>query len=418
MNRMVALLCHGMVLLAALRWAHSTSGFLVTGLGLMLLLDTFALRVVPGRLPIAWTRELAIRAGYFFGGGAAFYLMRPGLVPLWEATYRGMMVCLAAFLLERFVNRVGSTARTRAWLRGALLALFVLVIPPIAALHPLHTVPKRTPAAFGLAFEDVRFRTADGVQLAAWLVPHPHPQGNVIFCHGHGRNRGHVAGLLATLHALGLNVLAFDFRGHGDSEGHTSTFGDREVQDVRAAVAYLNEKCPGQPVFLIGISLGAAVSIQALPELPEVRGLWSEGAFARLRHAVDRELAPAPPALRRPLAGVYYLLGWADCGLWGPAVNPIDRLRQVEAPIFFCHAERDELVPLTDGQALNAAYAGPKDHWWVAGASHYNVRQRNREEYLRRLRGFLEACLARHAEVVAGAAVQGAVRLDTSGVRP
>src|SRR5205823_1109303 len=99
--------------------------------------------------------------------------------------------------------------------------------------------PKRTPAALGMAFEDVRFQTADDVQLAAWVIAHPQARGNVLFLHGHGRNRARVASLLPSLHELGLNLLAFDLRDHGDSEGHTCMFGAREVADVEAAMAFL-----------------------------------------------------------------------------------------------------------------------------------------------------------------------------------
>jgi fermentation-respiration switch protein FrsA (DUF1100 family) len=67
------------------------------------------------------------------------------------------------------------------------------------------------------------------------------------------------------------------------------------------------------------------------------------------------------------------------------------------APVFFCHGQEDELIPLEEGKSLYESCAGPRDCWWVPGASHYNVRQRNNDEYLRRLRGFLEECLARTA---------------------
>ena len=100
--------------------------------------------------------------------------------------------------------------RTSLWVRLGLGTLLAPLVPVIVTLHPLHTVPKRTPASLGLAFEDVRFRAADGLELAGWVMPHERARGNVIFCHGHGRNRGHVAGHLQTLHDMGLNVLAFD----------------------------------------------------------------------------------------------------------------------------------------------------------------------------------------------------------------
>jgi fermentation-respiration switch protein FrsA (DUF1100 family) len=262
-----------------------------------------------------------------------------------------------------------------------------------SAVHPLHTVPKRTPAALGLVFEEVRFRTADGLSLAGWVVPHPQARGNVLFCRGHGRNRGHVAGLLPTLHGLGLNVLAFDFRGHGDSDGHTSTFGHREVNDLLAAEAYLRGRYPGKPLLLVGVSLGAAVCLQALPYLPEVRGVWSEGAFARLAVPVEHEFRLLPGWIRGPLVAAYDWLGWLDCGLWVPGVNPVEVVAGASVPVYFCHGRQDELVPCSEGEDLYRAHAGPKWHWWAENASHYNVRQRNPEEYLRGLKAFLQGCL-------------------------
>jgi uncharacterized protein len=259
----------------------------------------------------------------------------------------------------------------------------------LVALHRPHTVPKRTPAAQGLAFEDIRFAASDGVILSGWLVPHSQARANVIFCHGHGRNRGHVAGLLPTLHALGLNVLAFDFRGHGDSPGYTATFGHQEVNDLRGAAAYLRERFPGKPLFIVGISYGAAVTLQALPELPGVAGVWCEGCFARLNHVVANVFRPAPAWLRGGLVALYDELALLDCGFRGRDINPIEHLAGVTVPIYFCHARGDELVPFAEAEALEAAYAGPKEHWWVDDAVHHNVRQRHREEYLERLRSFL-----------------------------
>ena len=384
-------------MLAVLHQSHSAGGFLLTGCGLAFLLDRYVFRLLPWR-PVRWRREVCLRGGTFLVAAVIFYFLRPGVVLLTESVYRGAMVCLTGALLERIPILIGGTGRRR-WAGTALAsALLVLLSPIIVFLHPLHTVPKRGPNASGLAFDDVRFRSADGRQLAAWVVPHPHARGNIIFCHGHGRSRGQVAGMLRQFHALALNVMAFDFRGHGDSDGHTSTFGHREVNDLLAAVQYMRHRYPDQPLLLAGVSLGAAVALQALPQLPDVRGVWSEGAFARLDHTVDHEFQWLPRLVRRPLENVYYALGWLDCGFWGPSVNPVDRLEGVSVPVFFCHGREDDLVPLTEGQLLFERYRGPKECWWVEHASHYNVRQRNHQEYLRRLANFLESCLSRNGD--------------------
>ena len=398
MRRLLFLCGHFALLAAAFAFTSSTSGFVVTGFGLALLLDRYLTRLLPWNRPVYWLKELGLRGGSLLVGAVAFYLMRPGIVPLGEAAYRGFIVSLVAFLLEVVVEQVTkyhADSPSRAWrwkfgLRSVLLGTVAIAAPVIVTLHPLHTVPKRGPDAMGLAFDDVRFQTADGVTLAGWVVPHVEARGNVIFCHGHGRNRGHVAGLLPTFHNLGLNVLAFDFRGHGDSEGHTSTFGHREVGDLLAAASYLRARFPDQPLFLAGISLGAAVTLQALPLLPEVQGVWSEGCFSHLTAAIENEFAWLPAGLRAPMLSLYHVAGYLDCGFWAPAVNPLDSLSRVNVPIYFTHGEQDELVPIADGKALYDAYRGPKRHWWVENASHYDVRQRHREEYLERLRSFFE----------------------------
>jgi fermentation-respiration switch protein FrsA (DUF1100 family) len=391
MRRFAFIFCHLVILAVAFWRSSSATGFFVTGCGLALLVDRYATGVLPWRRPVNWSKEVGLPAGSFLFAATAFYFMRPGVVPLWEAAYRGLIASLVVFLGEAFVGLLIRVTGRPAWLfRVALGCLIGVAVPAVVSLHPLHTVPKRTPAAFGFAFDDIRFETADGVKLAAWVVPHADARGSVIFCHGHGRNRGHVAGLLQTFHDLGLNVIAFDFRGHGESEGHTTTFGHREGRDLLAAAAYVRERFPGKPVFLAGVSLGAAVILQTLPELPDVLGVWSEGCFSHMTDAIECEFSWLPTAVRKPLVSLYHVFGLLDCGFWAPAVSPIQSLNLVNVPIYFVHGEKDELVPFTDGEALYDAYAGAKWHWWVENASHYDVRQRHRDEYLERLRAFFE----------------------------
>jgi alpha-beta hydrolase superfamily lysophospholipase len=395
-RKSLAVLTHLLLILTALRCSHSTSGFLLNGPALALLLDRYVLRLLPWK-PIRWARETAVRGAYFLFGATAFALLRLGVVPWWEAVYRGALVSVAAFAVESALDLVvrpssGWRGRVLPWL--AALVLLGLLIPVAGALHPVHTVPKRPPSSLGLAFEDVRIETADGVRLAAWVVPHPQAHGNVLFCHGHGRNRGHLAALLPTVHELGLNVLALDFRGHGDSEGHTCTLGQDEIEDVLAAEAYLSRRFSGQPLFLVGVSLGADVCLRALPRLSNVAGVWSEGAFARLQGPVDNLFRPLPDLLRGPVVEGYAGLAWLDCGLRMRALNTVETSAGSGVPICFVHGCQDQLIPFSEAEALYSARVGPKEHWWVEDACHYNVRQRHPDEYAARLSSFIKSRLA------------------------
>jgi alpha-beta hydrolase superfamily lysophospholipase len=401
-------LCYSLLLYANVWESSSTSGFMVFGLGTVLLVDRYTFRLLPWRPLQSWCYELLVRASYLALGMGGFALALPQQLTVEEIGFLGIAVMLAAFVLE---CAVGACTRVgRLWLGwspsprplwqgtlriGLAFGILTVLALPLISLHLPRTSPLHDPAWLGLSYETVQFPTADGLELGGWLVPHDDSRGSVIFCHGHGRNRGHVLSFLATLHDMGLNVLAFDFRGHGESPGHTETFGQREVQDVLAAERYLTRRFPHQPILVVGISYGAAVTMQALPRLSHVQAVWSEGCFSRLAPVVENQLRWVPAGLRRRLVSVYNTLAWLDCGLLGRDISPIAQLKQTRVPICFCHGSADSLIPFSQAQALYDAYRGPKAHYWIEQGEHDDLRQRTGAEYMKRLRRFFDDVLSR-----------------------
>jgi alpha-beta hydrolase superfamily lysophospholipase len=405
---LVGLLCYLALLLAALLGCHSTSGVVLLGVAPVLLLDRLVFRLLPWPSPPQRGREVANCISWFVVGVVGLLLLWPAPLAWREYIFLAAELSLAAFLLETAVElaaqllprpfraRAGSNQTMLARLRAAaLVVLLLLLLSPLGALHPPHVSPQRTPAELGFAFETVQVTTTDNVALQGWLVPHAEARANVVFCHGHHANRGEVIGFLKTLHELRVNVLACDFRGHGDSPGHTVTFGQRETRDVAAAVDYLRHRFPGKPLLIIGVSYGAAVTLQALPDLGDVRAVWVEAAFARLNSPVEHFFKFVPEAVRPGVVDFYNALGWVDCGFWGGDINPVDRLAEVKVPICFCHGRADDRIPFADGQALYDAYRGPKRCFWVEDGTHDDLRTRHEEVYFKRLQLFFEEHLSK-----------------------
>ena len=76
-----------------------------------------------------------------------------------------------------------------------------------------------TPAHWGIPFEDVVFPTSDGINLHGWFVKGD-SEFTWIWFHGNGGNISHRLEELMLLHSrLGINILLFDYRGYGQSEG-------------------------------------------------------------------------------------------------------------------------------------------------------------------------------------------------------
>ena len=146
-----------------------------------------------------------------------------------------------------------------------------------------------TPASFQLPFEDVTFRSADGVELQGWWVPAPTAKGTVVMVHGLNRSRIEMVRRAPFVHQAGWNALLFDLRHHGASGGVATTFGATEKGDVEAAVRLARGRSPA-PVVLWGVSLGAASVVLAAAEDPAVAGVICDSSYRSLADPVRHHL--------------------------------------------------------------------------------------------------------------------------------
>jgi uncharacterized protein len=145
--------------------------------------------------------------------------------------------------------------------------------------HPSATVA-RTPSSVGLAFDPVGFATTDtGVpQLQGWWIPAgPSARYTLLYLHGQSGNLGDTLDDLARLHSAGVNVLAFDYRGYGQSRFiHPSE--SRWRQDAEWALQYLTATRHIDPhsILLVGSALGANLALEVAAAHPELAGVVLE----------------------------------------------------------------------------------------------------------------------------------------------
>ena len=155
---------------------------------------------------------------------------------------------------------------------------------------------------------DVALSAADGHPLRAWLWPHPHPHAVMVVAHGfgeHGGRYGHLAEALGP--ALGLEILAFDFRGHGRSPGRRGVvrrYTDLSA-DLRAALSWTSRTRPGLPQFVLGHSNGGQVALQmVLDGQAAMAGMIVSNPVLRLATRVPRHKLWIGSVLRRYAPGV------------------------------------------------------------------------------------------------------------------
>jgi pimeloyl-ACP methyl ester carboxylesterase len=118
-------------------------------------------------------------------------------------------------------------------------------------------------------------RTEGGVSLAGmWYEPSVRPAPAVVLVHMLQRTRRDWDMLASRLALVGVGVLTFDLRGHGESSGSAQDY-QAMVQDVRAARRLVTGRAdvlPGR-VGLAGASLGATLTLLAAADDPDVRSV-------------------------------------------------------------------------------------------------------------------------------------------------
>jgi uncharacterized protein len=166
----------------------------------------------------------------------------------------------------------------------ATLALLWFVLLPLtvavnATSRPPGPLGPATPASYGRGYQDVTFRTADGVRLSAWYIP-PRNGAAAVLLPGAGSTRTAVLGQAAVLARHGYGALLVDTRGHGRSGGHAMDFGWWGNWDVAAAVSFLDRQ-PGVragQIAVLGESMGGEQALAAAGSDPRIGAVVAEGA--------------------------------------------------------------------------------------------------------------------------------------------
>jgi hypothetical protein len=203
------------------------------------------------------------------------------------------------------------------------------------------------PTMAGLDFEDVFFKSPDGLRLNGWFIPGPKARYTVLFCHGNAGNISHRLERIKFFNRLGCNMLIFDYRGYGKSEGAPSERG--LYDDAGSAYAYLLSRgIPADTIISYGESLGGAVSVD----------LASRHPIAAL--ILDSTFSSAKDMARRILPFIPY---W----IFASRFDSTGKIRAIRVPKLIIHSLNDEIVPYEFSRALYEASAPPKEFLQVNG---------------------------------------------------
>ncbi len=153
------------------------------------------------------------------------------------------------------------------------------------------------------SFEEGFLTSRDGLRLYQRSLQPVDPKAHVAVVHGYGEHCGRYQEVMQKLSAAGFATHAFDYRGHGRSDGvraHVDDFA-HYLADVDVLVEHARAKAAGKKLFVLGHSLGGLIlSNWLLGRRDGVAGAVLSSPFMGL--------AFAPPAIKTAAAQVLTVL--------------------------------------------------------------------------------------------------------------
>jgi hypothetical protein len=200
--------------------------------------------------------------------------------------------------------------------------------------------------------EDCSFSvfSANGIAFSRWMIPVGKDQidvaffprekasGTVLFCHGNSGNITNAARINNIYFFLeeGFQVVIFDYRGYGRSTGRPSE--TNLYQDARAVYQFVVERiAKREDLIFFGRSLGTGVAIELATQF-EPKTLILEAAFCSTHSVIRTWFSPW-----------FYVL--AKIFLSNKFVSE-KKIGQITAPILMFQGEKDEVIPIKNGQKL------------------------------------------------------------------
>jgi alpha/beta superfamily hydrolase len=249
--------------------------------------------------------------------------------------------------------------------------------------------------------EDTWIKCGDATLYGEIYIPDVVPAPAVLVCHGMDTQGFHFLKIYTQLAEAacrnGFVSLVFDFRGVGKSTGKFD-YGFAEQQDVKCALNYLASRQEALPdkTFIVGHSLGGAVSLYAVQNERRVNGLvlWStpKNHTYNVKKFIRRT---------RGKLGLYLFLffAWIDklfdvsslfkLEVYGINLRPkyvrekLMKLNECEAvsklkniPLLILVGDEDVIVDVTEARQVFLSAPEPKDFLIIRGADHiYNGKE-------------------------------------------
>jgi fermentation-respiration switch protein FrsA (DUF1100 family) len=248
----------------------------------------------------------------------------------------------------------------------AIIALGALLAGCTQVFFQPHRLKVLTPEKFGLAYEEVQFKSGDAVELFGWFLPaRGDASGTILFLHGNAENISTHIAAIAWLPAQGFNVFLIDYRGYGASGGNPTLAGAQRDIDAGMQTLLARSDIDTDRIVVYGQSLGGALAIYNVAHSPyrdHMRALVVDSAFSSYTGITREKLAST---------WLTWPFQWLAPLTVDESFSPLPAIKLISPiPLLVIHGDQDTIVPVHHAQRLYDAALEPKQLWVIPGAGH------------------------------------------------
>ncbi|MBN1138185.1 MAG: alpha/beta fold hydrolase [Anaerolineae bacterium] len=287
-------------------------------------------------------------------------------LPLLAIAFQGSLIvwslCCFAFLLR-------SHAHPAARLGGGLGLVLLVALFSVTSFYNVRLYRRHGHFDSNL-FQPFRVTTEDGVEIAGVASRDGFPRA-VVLSHGVADSKdGHQLVAMAKVLAEDFDVYLFDYRGFGESGGG-STFGAREVLDLKAVLDLVNSR-GYRKVGVVGNSMGGMVSVMEVATYRNAQAVVTAGSPASFKLVTGMRASLGRWAVDYWLGRALYEMGSQVRVAAG--FVPIEPFLSADdlspIPYLVIHGTEDPLVDVSDARRLYEAAREPKELWIYEGGGH------------------------------------------------
>lgn len=197
----------------------------------------------------------------------------------------------------------------------------------------------------------------------------------------------------------GYASILCEMRAHGESGGNVICVGYKEHLDVRAVVDYIkaNDRYNNVPIVVYGLSMGGAVAINSIGNIPEIDGLISMSAFSSWEDVFCDNMANMgiPKIIcdmEKPFVKTYTAFKY---GLSNANISPKNQIKKLgNRPALIYHSKEDSQIPFSSFERLTKDISGKVETWVKNGDYHFPTENFEKTEedieYSKRIISFLD----------------------------